>query len=66
MAYDTIWKDMECVPEDRFIVVFHPFYGRKIRMLSSNGNWYDDNEILDDSEAEWDLWAELPPIPGPK
>ena len=57
------WKQIDSMPRDVKVLVFNHLYGVKIMELTQGGDWYDDNEIYDDSGIEWDFWAELPPPP---
>ncbi len=65
MAKHTVWHDIFTMPADELVIVWNAFDGCKLRSQTEDGTWYDDNEIYDDSGAEWDLWTELPMLPGP-
>ncbi len=66
MAKNTTWKDIATIPTDQLVIVWSAFYGCKLRSKTDSGDWYDDNEFFDDAETEWDLWTELPMLPGRK
>lgn len=39
--------------------------GRCLRYRTESGDWYDENEIYDDSELEITHWAEIEPVLEP-
>ncbi len=55
------WKPIEEAPQDTLILVYQHMTGKCLR--SYNGeDWYDENEIWDDSELEiTHFWSE--PLP---
>ena len=66
MANNTVWNPIQTIPILKLVIVFNHFQGYALRAVTSADDWYDENENLDDSETEWDLWSELPEIPGKK
>ena len=56
------WKDIDTMPINELVLVWSPFSGPHLREQSPDGTLYDDNNNYDDSEIEWDLWAEIPQV----
>ena len=66
MANNTVWNPIQTIPIGKLVVVFNHFRGYALRSAMDKYDMYDENCDLDDSETEWDLWAELPEKPGKK
>ena len=63
MAEFTHWKPMKTMPMDKYVIVHNSFLGHRIRMKTRAGDFYDENNDLDDSGIEWDYWTHLPDSP---
>ena len=57
-------KSVDTIIEDKLVLVFSTTYNcYGLRELTKHGQWYDENNNLDDSEIEWEFWSELPKRP---
>lgn len=66
MAESTVWKSMDTLPDEKLVIVYDRFHGYALRKTTHNGvYYYDEHGSYDDSEIEWDVWADLPDEPGP-
>ena len=58
-----MYNDFDNMPREKLVIVYEPFQGFKLRSRTDDDEWYDDNEIYDDSGTEWEYWSYLPPKP---
>jgi len=59
-----MWQPIDSLmPLNKLVLVYSRFHGYQLRQKDNNGNWFDDNEFLDDSETEFEYWHELPERP---
>ena len=66
MGNKTVWNPIQTIPIGKLVIVFNHFREYALRWTTDKYDLYDENENLDDSETEWDLWAELPEKPSKK
>ena len=45
MAINTVWHLMDIIPKDKLVIVYHPDYGYKLREVTEDWEWYDENNI---------------------
>lgn len=62
-----MWIDIneEQPVTDNLVLVLQDMTGRCLRYRTESGDWYDENEIYDDSELEITHWAEIEPVLEP-
>jgi len=63
MANKTVWNPIRTIPREKLVIVFDNYQGYALRAVTSEDEWYDENENYDDSGMEWGWWAELPEKP---
>lgn len=57
------WRPIKEVPVGQLVLVVDEYQRYALRFLTPGGDWYDENEVIDDSGITYHEWHELPLLP---